>query len=58
MEVNEEDIHWISMVACKEGQWEVEEEEDDQKVAWLIKMKEELRLTVAWPGPKGKIVSL
>jgi hypothetical protein len=52
----DEDICWISMVACEEGRWEVDEEEDDRKVAWLNKMKEELRLTVEWPGPKGKII--
>ena len=56
-EVDEEDIRSISMVACKEGRWEVNEEEDDRKVAWLNEMKEELRLTVAWPGPRRKFVS-
>jgi hypothetical protein len=56
--VDEEDIHWICMVACKDGQWEVDKEVDDRKVAWLNEMKEELRLMVEWPGPKGKIISL
>jgi hypothetical protein len=58
LEVDEEDIHWISMVACEEGRWEVNEEEGDRNVAWLIEMKEELRLTVVWPRLKSKIVFL
>jgi hypothetical protein len=58
LEVDEEDIRSISMVACEEGQWEVNEEEDDRKVAWLIEMKEELRLMVAWLGSRGKFVTL
>jgi hypothetical protein len=58
LEVDEEDIRSISMVACEEGRWEVDEEEDDQKVAWLIEMKEELRLTITWPGSRGKFVTL
>jgi hypothetical protein len=58
LEVDEEDIRSISMVACEEGLWEVDEEEDDRKVAWLNEMKEVLRLTVAWPGSRGNFVSL
>jgi hypothetical protein len=58
LEVDEEDIRSISMVACEEGRWEVDEEEDDQKVAWLIEMKEELRLMITWPGSRGKFVTL
>jgi hypothetical protein len=58
LEVDDEDIRLISLVACKEGRWEVDELVDDQKVAWLIEMKEELRLTVAWPGSRGKFVTL
>jgi hypothetical protein len=54
----DEDIRLLSMVACKGGRWEVDEEEDARKVAWLIERKEELSLTVAWPGSKGKMVSL
>ncbi|KAE8022796.1 hypothetical protein FH972_008566 [Carpinus fangiana] len=27
-------------------------------VAWMIEMKEKLSLTVAWPGSKGKMVTL
>ncbi|KAE8038716.1 hypothetical protein FH972_011195 [Carpinus fangiana] len=56
--VYEEDIRWIDMVACEDERWEVDKELDDRKVAWLNEMKEELRLTVEWPGPKGKIISL
>ena len=58
LEVDEEDIRSISIVACEEGRWEVDEEEDDRKVAWLIEMKEELKLTVAWPKSRGKFVTL
>jgi hypothetical protein len=57
LEVDEEDIRAISMVACEEGRWEVDEE-DDQKVAWLIEMKEELKLKVTWLGLRGKFVTL
>jgi hypothetical protein len=58
LEFDEEDIRSISMVACEEGRWEVNEEEYDRKVAWLIEMKEELRLMVAWLGSRGKFVTL
>jgi hypothetical protein len=56
--VDEEDIRWICVVACEDRRWEVDKELDDRKIAWLNEMKEELRLTVEWPGPKGKIISL
>ena len=46
------------MVAFEEGRLEVDEEEDDRKVAWLNEVKEELRLTIEWPWPKGKIITL
>jgi hypothetical protein len=46
------------VVACEGGWWEVDEEEDDRKVAWLIEKKEELKLMVKWPGSKGKMISL
>jgi hypothetical protein len=58
LEVDEEDICSLSMVAYKGGWWEVDEEEDAQKVAWQIERKDELSLTVAWPGSKGKMISL
>jgi hypothetical protein len=60
--VDEKDIRAISVVACEGGRWEVDEEEDDRKVAWLIGLKEELRMMVKWPGSKGmmkgKMISL
>jgi hypothetical protein len=46
--VDEEDIRSLSIVAC-EGGWKVDEEEDARKVAWLIKMKDKLSLSIAWP---------
>jgi hypothetical protein len=58
LEVDEEDIRSLSMVTCEVRRWEVDEEEDARKVAWLIEMKEKLSLLVAWPGSKGKMVSL
>jgi hypothetical protein len=57
--VNEKDIRAISVVACEGGQWEVDEEEDDRKLAWLIEIekKKELSMMVKWPG-SGKMISL
>ncbi|KAE7996285.1 hypothetical protein FH972_001019 [Carpinus fangiana] len=50
----EEDFHWLN----KDGRWEVDEEEDDRKVEWLNEVKEGLRLTVDWPSPEGKTITL
>jgi hypothetical protein len=58
MEVDEKDIRWIKMVVREDGRWEVDEEEDDRKVEWLNEVKEGLRLTVDWPSPKGKTITL
>jgi hypothetical protein len=58
MEVDEKDFHWIKMVVREDGRWEVDEEEDDRKVEWLNEVKEGLSLTVDWPSPKGKTITL
>jgi hypothetical protein len=58
MEVDEKDFRWIRMVVREDGQWEVDEEEEDCKVELLNEVKEGLRLTVDWPSPKGKTITL
>jgi hypothetical protein len=58
MEVDEKDFGWIKMVVREDGRWEVDEEEEDRMVEWLNEVKEGLRITVDWPSPKGKTITL
>jgi hypothetical protein len=58
MEVDENNFRWIKMVVREDGRWEVDEEEDNRKVEWLNEVKDGLRLTVDWPSPQGKTITL